>query len=390
LVSASAGGTATKSVYEQLGLARVINACGIYTDLGGSCLSPTAWSAATEANRQWASLPELLDRSGEAIAGMLGVEAARVVPGASAALALATGACMTGHDGTRMEQLPDTTGLPARIVMQRGHRYKYTRCALMSGARVAEVGTERGTTEEQFRAGLDEHSACVLHPVHLERQAGTLGLAAVAELAHDAGVPVLVDAAYMSYPIDLMPEYGRQGADLVCFSAKYFWGPNAGGFVYGRRDLVQAIAEIDFTRFESGDHLIFGRAFKLDRATIVATAVALREWLAMDHEARWGSYRERAAKIVDALNLNVPAEVTLGCFTLDERLLPDPVNAVLVRPDPESGHTAATLDAALSAGEPSIRAAVVGDVLSLCLETVLEREDGELIERLHSALNGAR
>ena len=70
----------------------------------------------------------------------------------------------------------------------------------------------------------------------------------------------------MSYPTDLIASYGEQGADLTMFSAKYFWGPNAGGFVYGTRELIDMVAQIDFTRFESGKHLIFGRAFKMDRA----------------------------------------------------------------------------------------------------------------------------
>ena len=42
----------------------------------------------------------------------------------------------------------------------------------------------------------------------------------------------------MSYPTDLIASYGEQGADLTMFSAKYFWGPNAGGFVYGTRELI--------------------------------------------------------------------------------------------------------------------------------------------------------
>jgi len=72
-------------------------------------------------------MPQLLDRTGRAIAQMIGVEAARVVPGASAGLALAVAACMTGNDGQLMEQLPSTTGQRTDLLMQSGHRYKYTR-----------------------------------------------------------------------------------------------------------------------------------------------------------------------------------------------------------------------------------------------------------------------
>ena len=96
-------------------------------------------------------------------------------------------------------------------------------------------------------------------------------------------MPVLVDAAYMSYPTGLIAKYGQQGADLVCFSAKYFWGPTAAGSSMGAEGLVQRSPQIDFTHFESGDHLIFGRAFKLDRATVVATTLALQNGWRWSH-----------------------------------------------------------------------------------------------------------
>ena len=44
------------SLYASLGVRRVVNACGIYTDLGGSRLSPAVWAAAEEANAAWALL----------------------------------------------------------------------------------------------------------------------------------------------------------------------------------------------------------------------------------------------------------------------------------------------------------------------------------------------
>ena len=89
----------------------VINAAGIYTDFGGSVLPLAVRDAVNAVNGTFASMTELLDRSGELLAGVLGVEAARVVPGASAGIALSVGACMTRSDGRLMEQLPDTAGM---------------------------------------------------------------------------------------------------------------------------------------------------------------------------------------------------------------------------------------------------------------------------------------
>ena len=55
----------------------------------------------------------------------------------------------------------------------------------------------------------------------------------LAPLARAAGVPVVVDAAYLSFPLSELARWSAAG-DVACFSAKYFWGPNGGGFVAGR------------------------------------------------------------------------------------------------------------------------------------------------------------
>lgn len=347
--------------YDLLGVRRVVNAAGIYTDLGGSVLPPRVRDAVHEANGSFASMTELLERAGERIAELLGVEAARVVPGASAGIALSVGACMTRADGPKMEQLPDTTGMRAGVLMQRGHHYKYDRCARMTGARIVESDL---TSFDDI--------ACVLHPAHLDGRNGTEPLEAVAEAAHAHGVPVVVDAAYMSYPTELIASYDARGADLVCFSAKYFYGPNAGGFVYGTRELIDAVAKIDFTRFESGPHLIFGRAFKLDRGAVVGTVLALEEWLAADHASRWDSYRVRAERLAEELGGETAQ------FTLDERLVPKPVNSLVL----DAGERASGFAAELAAGDPSIVCVPLDGKLVFCLETVEDSDEPLLLERI--------
>src|SRR5229473_548570 len=199
----------TFPVFDKFRVRPVINACGIYTDLGGSVLSPRVWQAMYEVNHSFVRMVALLDRAGEMLASMLRAEAACVVPGASAAITLSTAACIAERDGNAWEQLPDTSGLKNEVIIQKAHRYKY------------------------------------------DRMAGTPSLEEVSRIARNHGVPVLVDAAYMNDPPSLMKSFLPRGADLVCFSAKYFWGPNSSGFVCGRRDLIEAVAGIDFTRYES-------------------------------------------------------------------------------------------------------------------------------------------
>src|ERR671910_200363 len=89
-----------------LGVKRILNARGAYTDLGGSTLAPAVWAAMEESNRYFADIPELLRRSGQAIATLVGAEAARVTPGAAAAIALGTAACLTRGEPEKIDRLP--------------------------------------------------------------------------------------------------------------------------------------------------------------------------------------------------------------------------------------------------------------------------------------------
>ena len=165
-------------VLDELGVKRILNARGAYTDLGGSTLAPAVWAAMEESNRYFADIPDLLHRSGQAIAALVGAEAARVTPGAAAAIALGTAACLTRGVREKIERLPATAG---RVLIQRPHRYKYDRCVRMAGAELLEV--------DDLAAALDAEVAAVYFPAHLDGVVGTVALAGVCELAHAHDVP---------------------------------------------------------------------------------------------------------------------------------------------------------------------------------------------------------
>jgi D-glucosaminate-6-phosphate ammonia-lyase len=370
------------SLLLRLGVKPVINACGIYTDLGGSRLSPGVWAAMAEANRSFVRLTDLLDFSGAHIARLLGAESARVTPGAAAAIMLGTAACMAGTDGTKSERLPDTTGMKSEVLIQAGHRYKYDRQVSLTGARLIEVGSANGTRADQFEQALGERTAMVIHPAHLDGKPGTIGLEDVAVMAHRRGVPVFVDAAYMNYPTGLMAGYLKRGGDLVAVSAKYFGGPNAGGFLLGRKDLMPAVANVHFTRYESGKHLKFGRPLKMDRQTIVAVVAALEEWLKADHPARLANYI-RQAEMLRAKLAGIPGlDLSPMCFTMDEKLVPAPVNCLVIKFGTSAGLSASQAADALAAGDPSILAVIEGDRLAVVMDVLEDPEILLIAERL--------
>ena len=378
------------SVYALFGVRPVINCCGIYTDLGGSVLSPSVWRATEELNHAYIRMTELLSSAGAMIASLIGAAGARVTPGASAAIALAVAATMTGRDGRHWEQLPDTHGLKREVVIASSHNrhYKYGSCVRMPGAKLVEAGPADRFDLDAVAAAVGTDTACVFVPAHLlDGFSGATQLQILTERVHRLDVPVVVDAAYLSYPISLLRAFAAAGADLTCFSAKYFFGPNSGGFVAGRRDLVEIVAGLDFTCFESGDYRTFGRPFKMSRYDVAATALALREWCALDHAKRWRAYADDVATIASSVARQTGVVARSRLFTLSEELVEGPpVNSLALSFDQGSGLTAATVAARLEAGDPMILAIALGETLVIAVDALLEGQAQIVAQRLSQAL----
>lgn len=374
-------------LFDRLAIRPVINACGIYTDLGGSRLSPGVWAAAEAFNGQFVRMTELLDRTGERIARLLGVEAARITPGAAAAIFLGTAACLAGTDGEKSQQLPDVTGMKSEVLIQAGHRYKYDRQVGMTGARLIEVGSTNGTRVDQLEAAIGPETAAILHPAHLDGKPGTLALEDVVRIARARAIPVIVDAAYLNYPTQIMGDFMRRGADLVCISAKYFGGPNAGGFILGRKGLIEAVSNVHFTRYESGKYLKLGRPLKMDRQTVIAVLAALEEWLAMDHAARFAQYERQVGMLKERLSGLKGLKLEPKCFTMDERFIDAPVNCLLVTFD-KAAKSAAEVARLLEEENPSILAIQEGDRIGFVMDVLADDEVAYIGERLRTLLAG--
>ena len=116
------------SVYKSLGATPVINATGSVTLLGGSSLAQEVKEAMEAADSAYIPLVELEQFAGQRIADLLDVPAAYITSGAGSALTLGTAAFMAGIDDKKIEQLPDTRGMPNEILIQKRQRYWYDRC----------------------------------------------------------------------------------------------------------------------------------------------------------------------------------------------------------------------------------------------------------------------
>jgi D-glucosaminate-6-phosphate ammonia-lyase len=374
-------------IYEELGLTPVINCSGFHlTVLGGSTLSPTVQRAMEDANRYFVDMKEMLQKSGQIIADLVSAEAALVTSGCSAAMLLAVAACMAGKDADKAARLPDATGMKNEILIQSGQRYKYDRTLRNTGAKLVEVGNEAGTSPADIEAAIGEKTLA-MHYVASGNQNGVVPIEELVRIGKQYNIPIIVDAAGQVYPVESLRKYQKLGADLVAYSSKYFGGPNSTGFLAGRKDLVEAATMHNFIGFEYGPPRTIGRAMKVDRQEVVAVVTALREWMSMDHEARFALYRQRAERLKEAL-ASVPH--------IKPSLYGDPVTGVSIALDKNQiRKTTAEIAEGLKAGNPSIwfhwelsmylqRQAPNSMVFSV--ETILDGDEAAIAERLREVL----
>ena len=232
-------------VMAKLGVRPVVNAQGNLTTLGGSTSPAEIRAAMDEANEHWYEMEELLEKSGEFIAGVLGTESAYVTSGCAAALTLSTAACMAGDDPDKIGQLPDTTGMKNEFLIQKAQRYDFDRCFTLAGGKLVEVGGDEGCTAEELAAAIGPNTAAIAYPVQTDWGSSVLPLDEAVRVAHEQNVPVIADAASQIYPLEYF-QGSAQGADLVCFGAKYFGAPHSSGIVTGKKGLVHSVVRQGF------------------------------------------------------------------------------------------------------------------------------------------------
>jgi len=139
-MSLPAASRVNENVYQRLGLRTIVNASGPSTRLSGGIMRREVAEAMAEASQWCVDLAELQGRASEILAETTGAEAGYVTAGASAALMLATAACLAGLDPAKMNRLPDTTGMANEVVVARSQRNMYDHAVAQAGAKLIEVG----------------------------------------------------------------------------------------------------------------------------------------------------------------------------------------------------------------------------------------------------------
>jgi D-glucosaminate-6-phosphate ammonia-lyase len=313
------------NIYERVGVRTIINAKGPSTRLSGGQMRPEVAEAMVEASQHCVDMAELQARASEIISEVTGAEAGLVTSGAAAGLLLGAAACVTGLDAGRMNRLPDTDGMSDEIVMVRSQRNFYDHMIRAVGVKLVEVGLPN----RYAGAGVRDAEAWEIADALSDRTAAVHWVAGpdarprleqVVEVAHAAGVPVLVDAAAQLPPIENLKRFIEAGADLVAFSGgKAIGGPQASGILCGRRYLVMAAALqnldldvlyelwappmhfIDKTRLKGLPQHGIGRGCKVGKEEIAGLLTALRLFVEEDGGARRARWRGLMQELADGL-----------------------------------------------------------------------------------------
>jgi L-seryl-tRNA(Ser) seleniumtransferase len=270
--------------YAKLGVEKIINAAGTYTYLTAAVMPPQVQRAVAQAALHPVVLKDLQKASGEYIAKRLRCEAALVSSGASAALTLATAACLANANGIAANLIPErVSSMKNEVIVQKAHRYEYDHAMLLCGVRIVEVATL-----DEYRRAFSPKT--IMTNFFNSAEGGEIDRQTWLEVAHQHNVPCHMDAAADMPPIENLWKYTGMGYDLVCFSGgKGIRGPQNAGLLLGKKHLIDLAMESNNPNSDA-----VGRGMKVAKEQIVGMVAAVDWLLDQNDEADQAEYKRRA------------------------------------------------------------------------------------------------
>jgi len=331
------------TIYDELGIKPIISAGGTLTMLGGSLMPPEVTDAMAQAARQFVPMAELHIAAGKRIAELTRVEAAHVCASACAGITLMAAACMTGCDHEKIGQLPDTTGMKNKFIIQSAHRNGFDRSLRVAGGQFVEI---QGADAKALEAAIDEKTAGIYYTHAWFCTAEALPLPQVAEIAHRHGLPLIADVAAEVPPVENFWRYFNEGADAYTLSGgKAIRGPQSTGLILGKKDIIEAC------RLNDCPHGGVGRGMKTGKEEICALVKAVDLYVHKDFRAEMAVWEARVARVIEAVS-SIPHVRAWREFPYgDGQLIP---HASIAWDEEAVGITHADVVEALLNGEPRI------------------------------------
>jgi L-seryl-tRNA(Ser) seleniumtransferase len=295
LASAVPSGSADSSpdYYDKLGVTKIINAAGTYTELTGAVMPPSVRAAVAQAALHPVHIRELQQKAGAYIAKKLKAEGCCISCGASSAITLATAASVTAANNCNPLDIPILIGTPQfpknEVVVQKIHRYEYDVAMQICGIKIVDV-----VTLDDYKQALGPNTVMTNY-FNASDEVGISREDWIAA-AHEKGVPCHLDAAADMPPISNLWKYTGMGFDMVSFSGgKDIRGPQNAGLLLGKKKYTD-LAQSNLCPVDS-----VGRGMKVAKEQIVGMTAAVDWLLSQTDEGMEKESRDRMAVIIGML-----------------------------------------------------------------------------------------
>ena len=203
--------------YDKLGVTKIINAAGTYTELTSAVMPPPVRAAVAQAALHPVHLRDLQQKAGAYIAEKLKAEGCCISCGASSAITLSTAASVMAANNCQPLDIPTLIGTPKfpknEVVVQKIHRYEYDVAMQICGIKIVDV-----VTLDDYKQALGPNTVMT----NYFNAAEDVGISREDWIAaaHEKGVPCHLDAAADMPPISNLWKYTGMGFDMVSFSAE--------------------------------------------------------------------------------------------------------------------------------------------------------------------------
>ena len=385
---------------QMTGIRRVINATGviIHTNLGRAPLSDGARNAISAEASAYCTLEYDLEtgkrgrrgrRAEELLIELTGAEDALIVNNCAAAAFFVLNAFARGGEVV----------ISRGELVEIGGDFRVPDVLSQSGAELREVGTTNRTKLADYEKAIGPKTRVVLrvHPSNYRIVGFTASpsVSELADLAHrhdllfyeDLGSGALVDLSGLGMTGEpVVRDSIAAGADVVTFSGdKLLGGPQA-GIIAGKAEVIDRLRKHPLYRALRVDKLVYAAleaTLGSYRRRAERSEIPVMKMLSMGDE----EIADRAAALVDEFaaqpnGSGLTAEMIDGVSAVGGGAAPDFQPATKLIALKHSTVSASALEQLLRMSDPAIISRIVDDRVMLDLRTVMDGDDGAILDAL--------
>lgn len=291
-------------VYQTYGLKQVINASGKMKILGVSKVSDWVLEAQKFGGQNFFEMSDLVLKTGQHLAKLIGAEDGVILASASAAIAESVAALIGAGSLHHLYHPFDKRYTKREIIIPKGQNVDYvTPESLMielGGGEVVEAGYANICSPEHVEMMITEQTVAIFYvKSHHAVQKSMLTISEALEIARKHNLPLILDAA--AEEDEDLKKYVAMGVDIVIYSgAKAFSRPSS-ALVLGKKPYF------DWIRLQGKG---IGRAMNIGKDNILGLTQAIEDYLEFGPEDG-DSMKKRLEPFVNELNRvnNIEAKV---------------------------------------------------------------------------------